>query len=140
MSYENPFATPVVDGLPNGVVVASPGARVLCWFLDGVLMSVTLGIGWLIWAGMLVSKGQTPAKKLLNLRVVDIGERRVAGFGTMFFMRGLVAGFVAGIAIPLTLGILLFMPFWDKRKQNLWDKISNTSVVSDPDDAWGLDT
>ena len=36
----------------------------------------------------------------------------------------------------LTLGVLLFMPFWDKRNQNLWDKVSNTFVVTDPNDAW----
>jgi glutathione synthase len=50
----------------------------------------------------------------------------------MLFMRGLVAGFVAGIAITFTLGILLFMPFWDKRNQNIWDKVSSTLVVNDP--------
>ncbi len=30
------------------------------------------------------------------------------------------------------------MPFWDRRRQNIWDKISNTFVVSDPDDAWHM--
>ncbi len=31
---------------------------------------------------------------------------------------------------------LLFMPFWDERSQNLWDKMSNTIVVNDPHNAW----
>jgi hypothetical protein len=54
----------------------------------------------------------------------------------MLFMRGIIAGWVAGIAIMLTLGILAFMPFWDKRHQNIWDKVSSTYVVADPHDVW----
>jgi len=50
--------------------------------------------------------------------------------------RGLVAGIVSYFAVIFTLGILLLMPFWDSRDQNLWDKISSTHVVSDPNDAW----
>ena len=53
----------------------------------------------------------------------------------MFWMRGLVAGVVGNIAIVFTLGIILLMPFWDKRNQT-WDKISSTYVVHDPNDAW----
>lgn len=56
----------------------------------------------------------------------------------MFWMRGVVAGFVAWLAVPFSLGIVLFMPFWDRRNQNLWDKVSSTYVVSDPGDAWGM--
>lgn len=39
---------------------------------------------------------------------------------------------VAGLAIFFTLGILLFMPFWDCRNRSIWDKVSHTYVVSDP--------
>lgn len=98
---------------------------------------MTLGIGWVIWALMIVGRGQTPAKALLHLRVVDAGSLRPVGFARMFWVREIVAGIVAGLAIPLTLGVLLFMPFWDRRNQNLWDKISSTYVVLDPSDAWG---
>jgi hypothetical protein len=55
----------------------------------------------------------------------------------MFFVRGILAGWVASIAIVFTLGILVFMPFWDRRHENIWDKVSSTYVVTDPDDAWG---
>jgi len=47
----------------------------------------------------------------------------------MFWVRGLLAGLVASVAIPITLGILLFMPFWDKNNENIWDKVSGTRVV-----------
>jgi hypothetical protein len=72
------------------------------------------------------------------MRVISTSTRQPVGFGTMLFMRGIVAGFVASIAITFTLGVLLFMPFWDKRNQNIWDKVSSTYVVIDPNDAWNL--
>ncbi len=123
--------------LPNGCATVSPWGRLGAYFLEGILGVVTLGIGWLIWAAMIAGTGQTPAKRLLNQRVIGADTLAPVGFGRMLFMRGLLAGFVAGFALPLTLGILVFMPFWDKRNQNIWDKISNTYVVSDPNDAWG---
>ena len=123
--------------LPAGVTAASPWIRLGAVVLESVLVLVTLGIGWVIWALMIVARGQTPAKALLNLRVIDAGSLRPVGFARMFWVREIVAGIVAGLAIPLTLGVLLFMPFWDRRNQNLWDKISSTYVVLDPSDAWG---
>jgi uncharacterized RDD family membrane protein YckC len=125
-------------GLPAGVAVADPGARLGAFFLEPLLALVTLGIGWLIWASMTAGDGQTPAKRLMGQRVVDAQTMRPVGFGKMFWVRGLVAGFVAYFAILFTIGIILFMPFWDARRQNIWDKISGTYVVSDPNDAWGM--
>jgi uncharacterized RDD family membrane protein YckC len=123
-------------GWPVGVHTVGGWARLGCALLEGLLMVVTLGIGWMIWAMTTVGRGQTPAKKLLNYRVISSDSLRPVGFGRMFFMRYLVAGFIAQIAIMFTLGILLFMPFWDSKRQNLWDKLSSTYVVHDPDDAW----
>lgn len=122
--------------LPGGVTAASPWIRLGALVLESVLAVVTLGIGWIIWALVIVGRGQTPAKALLNLRVIDTRSLKPVGFARMFWMREIVAGIIAGVAIPLTLGVLLFMPFWDRRNQNLWDKISSTYVVLDPNDAW----
>jgi uncharacterized RDD family membrane protein YckC len=122
--------------LPAGVRAASPWARLGSYLLESILVVVTLGIGWLIWAATIAGSGQTPAKKLLGLRVINADSMRPASFAKMSWVRGLVAGLVAGIAIPLTIGVLLFMPFWDTRRQNLWDKVSNTFVVNDSSDAW----
>jgi uncharacterized RDD family membrane protein YckC len=123
--------------LPPNVIVANPWARLGSYLLEGLLALVTLGIGWLIWAAMIGGTGQTPAKRLLNHRVIGADTLRPVGLGKMFWVRGILAGFVANVAIAVTVGILLFMPFWDKRRQNLWDKVSNTYVVVDPNDAWG---
>jgi uncharacterized RDD family membrane protein YckC len=122
--------------LPQGVTIVSPGMRLVAYLLEGILVVVTLFIGWLIWAAITAGNGQTPAKKLLGQRVIRADGSSPVGFGTMLFMRGLIAGFIASIAITFTLGILLLMPFWDRRNQNIWDKVSGTLVVNDPANAW----
>jgi len=125
------------SSLPAGVAIASPWLRLGSYLLEGLLYVVTLGIGWLIWAAVATGPvGQTPAKKLLGLRVVRGDTWKPAGLGRMFWVRGLLGALVAWFAIVFTLGILLFMPFWDQRNQNIWDKVSNCYVVTDPFDAW----
>ena len=113
-------------------VTVSPWGRLGAYVLEAVLVTVTLGIGWLIWAAIIASQGQTPAKRILGHRVVMQDTGQTAGFARMFWVRGLLAGLVASVAsvaIPITLGILLFMPFWDKNNENIWDKVSGTRVV-----------
>ena len=127
---------PPTPGLPPGVTLTSPWARLGALLLEGILATVTLGIGWLIWAAVIGGNGQTPAKKLLKQRVIDTSTMKPIGLGRMFWMRWFVCGLITPFAIGFTLGILLFMPFWDKNNQNLWDKISSTYVVNDPADAW----
>lgn len=129
-------SAPMPGVLPPGIAVANPWLRFGSYILEGLLAAVTFGIGWLIWAAMIAGTGQTPAKRLLKLRVIGADTVRPVGFAKMFFVRGILAGIVANIAITFTLGILLFMPFWDKRHQNIWDKVSSTYVVSDPNDFW----
>ena len=63
--------------LPTGVTAASPWIRLGAVVLESVLVLVTLGcrLGHLP-ALMIVGRGQTPAKALLNLRVIDAGSLR----------------------------------------------------------------
>jgi len=110
MVVPNPPPPPMPQGgdlpLPPGVRLADPWIRLGAYLLEGLLVVATLGIGWIIWAA--------------------------ASTGPV----GFVAGFVAQLAIVFTLGILVFMPFWDERNQNIWDKVSSCHVVTDPNDAW----
>jgi uncharacterized RDD family membrane protein YckC len=122
--------------LPAGVSKADPWLRFGSYLLEGVLILVTLFIGWLIWAAMIGGDGQTPAKKILKLRVIGTDTMQPVGLGRMFWVRGLIAGFIAQIAFFFTLGIIAFMPFWDKDNQNVWDKVSNCYVVVDEANAW----
>ncbi len=122
--------------LPADVASANPWIRLVSYFLDWGLLCVTFGIGWLIWAGLLTGTGQTPAKKLLKLRVIGSEDLMPVGFARMFWVRGIIVDLIVIVVAMVTVGIILLMPFWDKRNQNLWDKISRTYVVRDPHDAW----
>lgn len=137
-SYEAVGEVPAPPRYPAGVREAGVGVRLLAYLLDAILQAATLGIGWLIWAAIIAGKGQTPAKQILRLRVIDSGDSKPLGFARMLFMRGIVAGLVAAILIPLTLGIILLMPVWNKRKRNIWDVVSTSVVVIDADNAWKL--
>ncbi len=121
-----PYGVPQIYGTPDTV---RPAARVAAWLLEGLLFTVTLGIGWIIWAATTAGTGQTPAKRLLDQQVVAIDTLRPVGMGRMFWMRYFIGGIVVSIAFPLTLGILILMPLWDSKNQNLWDKVSATYVV-----------
>ena len=118
----------------SNVGYASPAIRLGSYFLEGVLVICTLGIGWFLWALTTAGKGQTPAKKLLSLTVVDERTHKPLGTSRMFWMRGILA-IIPIVAILLTLGILWFMPFWDSRNQNLVDKWSSAVVLKDATEA-----
>jgi uncharacterized RDD family membrane protein YckC len=126
-----------MTGLPVGVNVASPGKRLGGYIVEGLLFFLTLGIGWFVWSFIVYGKGQTPAKQLLGMRVVNVRTGRAASWGTMFLRElvlKLVVTYVAGIA---TFGLLLlvsdFWLLWDRDSQELWDKMLNTVVVNDPE-------
>lgn len=48
-------------GLPQGVAIANPWTRLGSYLLEGLLLLVTLFIGWVIWASMTARTGQTLA-------------------------------------------------------------------------------
>lgn len=134
----NNFAiqTTAAAGLPAGVTSTTALLRLAAYLLEGVLVIITLGIGWLIWAATTAPLGQTPAKRILGQRVVSSTTLMPVGLGKMFWVRGILCSIIVSPILFLTLGILLFMPFWDNRNQNIWDKISGTYVVDDSQDAW----
>jgi uncharacterized RDD family membrane protein YckC len=118
--------------LPSGVYLASPWKRLGGYTLDAALAFVTLGFGWLVWAAIVAAKGQTPGRQLLGMRVVAIRDGRPLSWASMVFLRGLVGGFVASMAYTFTLGVLAFMPLWDRNNQTVVDKVSSSLVVDDP--------
>jgi uncharacterized RDD family membrane protein YckC len=114
--------------LPEGVVITSRGSRLLCALLDGVLAIVTLGIGWIIWSFFTYPNGQTPAKKLMGIRVVSLNDGKALTFWMMFLREWIVKGFIGSI----TFGIAYVWILFDDRNQALYDKVLNTIVVDDP--------
>jgi uncharacterized RDD family membrane protein YckC len=115
--------------------LASLGQRFGGYLLDGVLALVTLGIGWIIWCCFTFSKGQTPAKAILTMRVVKQDTGIAATWGEMF---------VRNVVIPIVLGIVGFflfglptiiaacLIFGGTLRQTGWDRMMGTVVVNDP--------
>jgi uncharacterized RDD family membrane protein YckC len=121
---------------PNGLPLSTIGKRLGAYLLDGLLAIVTLIIGYLIWSVIVWSKGQTPAKQLLGMRVVRPETGLAVGWGGMFVREFLVKGLLVWVISTATLGIggivapLLILG--GTMRQTLWDRICNTVVVEDP--------
>jgi uncharacterized RDD family membrane protein YckC len=120
-----------VVGLPAGVRLSSPAKRFAGHMLELGLMIVTLFAGWLVWSLVAFGRGQTPAKQLLNMRVVVLETNERAGFARML-AREWLAKPAIGLLGGVTLGLVYFWMVWDKRNQELWDKVAGTIVVDDP--------
>jgi uncharacterized RDD family membrane protein YckC len=114
-------------GPPPGVpLLATRWRRLGGALLEGLLFIVTLGIGWVIWSLIVWGRGQTPAKQLLNMRVLnaDTGERAHWGRMALRFLTNWVMQLISIVGLVATIWIL-----WDDRKQTLWDKVVSTVVV-----------
>jgi len=118
------------------VQLASKGKRFGGLLLDGLLIVVTLVIGYVIWSMVLWSKGQSPAKSILKMRVVSVDRYRPFGFGDMA-LRSLVGKLLLGM-VPLYTLISAIFVLADDRNQALWDKIAKSVVVDDPDNMFNL--
>jgi len=114
-----------------GLPLTSRGKRFGGWLLDGLLVVVTLVIGWLIWSIIIWERGQSPAKSILGMRVMHLETGRPAGRGQMA-LRELVGKVLLGF-VPLYTLVSAVLVLSDTRRQGLWDKIANTVVVDDPD-------
>jgi uncharacterized RDD family membrane protein YckC len=130
------FGAPGVAGPGQPLQLSSSGKRLGAALLDGLLMIVTLWIGWIVWWVILWKKGQSPAKSLLGMRVVMLNEQRPAGMSEMA-MRELVGKVLLGVIPLYSFVAALFVPIDDNR-QGLWDKIAGTTVVEDPNNVFGL--
>lgn len=128
-----------VTGMPAGISLSTPGRRFGGYVLEGVLMVVTLGIGWLVWVIFFTAKhGQTPAKQLLGMRVVKTQSHKVAGWGDMFVRDVVYKNVISAAVVFFTFGLFAISYFWllwDRNNQQLWDKMGATIVVDDPENA-----
>lgn len=128
-AYYTPPAAPTFAGK----AICTPGERFGAYLLDALIMLFTLYVGWLIWAAITASEGQTPGKRIMGQRVYRLETGEPATFGWMLGMRGLVGGLAFAASFYILVGfVLAFMPLWDKRNQTLVDKLSSTVVLNDP--------
>lgn len=119
-------------------MLASRGQRFGALLLELLLAVVTLVIGWLIWSLIIYSRGQSPAKQVMKMRVIRLESRRPADWGWMalrelvlkwiviFFLAGV---FLLGIVWVIVNGIVMLN---NDRNQTVWDKMLKTVVISDP--------
>jgi uncharacterized RDD family membrane protein YckC len=114
--------------LDTGVVPCGNGVRFGALLLDSLLFVVTCGIGWLIWDIVLWQQSTSPAKKMLNLKIVDINTGAPASMVQMLLREGLgkiVLSAITGIVGIVSAILILVVP----SRQGVWDYISKTTVV-----------
>jgi uncharacterized RDD family membrane protein YckC len=114
-----------------GAPLSSAGRRLGAYLLDGLLLVVTLGIGWLIWSLVAWSKGQTPAKQLMKMRCVKPDTGRVATWGSMALREIVGKGILGMITFGITT-IVSWFTILGASRQGVWDKVAGTVVVDDP--------
>jgi uncharacterized RDD family membrane protein YckC len=115
--------------------LSSLGQRFGAYLLDAVLAFVTLFIGWIIWSCITFSKGQTPAKSIMGMRVVKQDSGLAATWGEMF-LRNVVIPIALGVVGVFLFGIPTIvaacMIFGGTLRQTGWDRMMGTVVVNDP--------
>lgn len=95
-----------VAGLPSAPRLVSAGGRFRAFLLDSLLVVVTLGVGWLVWTLISWSSGQTRAKQILKMVVVDATAGHPLNWGHMFWREFIIRGLGVGILSGFTFGLL----------------------------------
>ena len=136
--------TPAPGAAPREL--ASQSRRLAGALLEVVLFVLTLGIGWIVWYLFVARNGQSPAKRLLGMRVMRDGEVanlgwmlirdlaiRIIAFGALNGVLIAILGEAAGGAIyGLLVVIAALWCIWDARRRCLWDIAAGTEVVRFP--------
>jgi uncharacterized RDD family membrane protein YckC len=111
--------------------------RLGSYALDSALSVLTLGIGWLIWSFITWGEGQTPAKRILKIRVRNFETGAVATWGHMA-VRELLIPLTVVIAVNLTAGIaavvwvtLEIVFYFTKNNRTLRDLWVKTAVINE---------
>ncbi|MFB7248546.1 hypothetical protein CW362_36590 [Streptomyces populi] len=126
------YAVYVAQTVPKELRVGG-GVRFAAYLLNLLLMVVTLGIGWLIWAMVTWSTDSAnPGQKLMGLSIVkkDTGVRLTWGgmFVRNFLLAGVVMSFLSAITLSIAAWVNLFKLFGSE-KQNLVDSMAGSVVV-----------
>jgi len=125
------YAAPYSPAPLAQVRLVPAGARFGAFLLEGILIFVTLGIGYLIWSLVTWSDGRTPAKKLLGHVVADAATGVPFDWGRMalrqFVIEGLLGGLLNGVSFGIYFLIDSLMIFGDGRR-TLHDRMANSVV------------
>ena len=106
------------------------------YILEGLLFVVTLVIGWYIWMIFTSKTGQTPAKRILNIYVINVETGRNIGRGDAWIREVLIKQLAFGVLSSITSGLSSLADgiwvFVDKDRQALHDKLLKQVVVYAP--------
>jgi uncharacterized RDD family membrane protein YckC len=106
------------------------------YLLEGVLFVVTLVIGWFIWMIFTSKTGQSPAKRLLNIYVLNVETGRGIGQGDAWIREVVIKLLAFGVLSSITSGLSSIADgVWvlvDKDRQALHDKLLKQVVVYAP--------
>ena len=141
MSYNNgprpPLPVPGEGSSQGSFRYTSFQHRLASYALDATLALLTLGIGWLIWSMIVWGEGQTPAKKILKIRVRHFETGAVATWGHMA-VRELLIPLTVIIASNLTAGIaavvwivIEIVFYFTKNSRTLRDLWVKTAVINE---------
>jgi len=141
MSYNNsptpPRPLPGEGSAGGGFRYASFQHRLGAYALDAVLAFITVGIGWLIWSLIVWGEGQTPAKKILKIRVRHFETGGVVTWGHMA-VREFLVPLTVSVAIGLTSGIaaiawivIEIVFYYTKNSRTLRDLWVKTAVINE---------
>jgi uncharacterized RDD family membrane protein YckC len=109
----------------------SVGGRFGAFLLDGLLILVTLGIGYLIWALITWGDGQTPAKKLLGHVVADAHTGEPFDWGRMALRQFVIQGLLGGLLTGISFGIYFWVDslmILGEGQRTLHDRMANSVV------------
>ena len=136
--YQQP-ATPDYHGQHIGTAYPAPvsgqlvsaGGRFGAVLLDGLLMVVTLWIGWLIWSLFTWSDGQSPAKKMLGHVVADPQTGQPFDWGRMALRELCVKGLLGTILNVISIGVYSWVDalmIFGERQRTLHDRMAGSIV------------
>ena len=115
--------------------------------LDSAFMLITLWIGWAIWSLVVWGEGQTPAKKILKIRVLSSDTNKPATWGHMAVRQFLIPLALIIASIPLNLisfgiigglgivawYVLEIVWYFTKGSRSLRDIFVKTIVINEAD-------
>ncbi len=105
------------------------------YVLEGLLITVTLIVGWFIWLAFTAKTSQTPAKRLMNIYILDINSGQPITAGRVWVRDVLVKLVLVG-GLTFVIGVATIVDsiwvLFDKNRQALHDKVVSTVVVYAP--------
>jgi uncharacterized RDD family membrane protein YckC len=101
------------------------------WFLEGLLVILTLVIGWFVWLLFTAKNAQTPAKSLTGIYIINLETGRAAGAGEVW-LRDVVLKIIVANLVGIGQTVDLVWALFDRDRQTLHDKVVKTVVVYAP--------